>query len=170
MPSFDTGSTCLERPPCSLVSPVQKGLALWPYALVLATAFISAWYTHAGHIKRSAGADIVASIGARSITRNELDEAVAQVIADLQPRLSPQVRSEVLEKLVDEELLFREGMALRLPEEDPVLRNRVVRTMLTLARMPRPGARDEAAGRVQVVDRYVDWLRDRATVRVEGLP
>jgi hypothetical protein len=138
--------------------------------MVLTTALGSALYAHAGRIRQAARADTVATIGTRSITQGELDEAVAQVIADLQPRISAQLRSEVLGKLVDEELLFQEGMSLRLPEEDPVLRNRIVRTMLTLARTPHPGMKDDATTMVQGVDRYVDWLRDRARVRVEGVP
>lgn len=145
----------------------------WPFAMVTAAALASAWQVKLARFEHRPPVDIVAQVGARSMSRAELESSVAQVTADLQPHPSPQVRSEVLRKLIDEELLYQDGVALGLPETDPVVRLGIVRAMIAMADAPVPASTGDSTVGAQTnrgIDQYIDWLRHRSTIEFEGAP
>jgi hypothetical protein len=121
---------------------------------------------------------IVAWVGSKAISQAELDSAMTDVRADLQPSATSYVRVEVLGKLIDEELIFQYGIRQRIFERDPFLKLAIVRAMLTFScgGTFRPnGPPIEASeyadcaergglGAERTVDAYVDWLRQRAII------
>ena len=152
---------------------------LVPPALILICAIVSALHgarSSARKVPYEPG--VVAWVGSKAISQAELDVAMTDVRADLQPTETSSVRGEVLGKLIDEELIFQYGLRQRIFESDPFLKLAIVRAMLRFScggpfreRGPPVEANGYAdcverggADAQRTVDAYVDWLRKRAVI------
>jgi hypothetical protein len=159
-------------------------LCTLPELLILGCAVLGATHALTSDVrKHRLGNNVVALVGSSTISKSDLDTAMRDVTLDLEPRSTAALRSEILGKLIEEELLFQFGFDHRLYERDEQIRLAVVRTMFTLAcsgasAAPTPGGEavgygncveyGSAAGQ-RAINSYVEWLRNRADVRVTAL-
>jgi hypothetical protein len=134
-------------------------------------------------------AGVAARVGGRPIRSQEFELAMAQFSYDLRPMPTLVDRRAILERLIDEELLYQDGLQRKLQESDPVLRLGIVRVMLALICAPTapPEARDarSAVGTPsalpvstaptgacsdresqQRLDEYLASLRSRAVIKI----
>lgn len=132
---------------------------------------------------------VVARVGGRPIQSQEFDVALAQFSYDLRPSPFAGDRRAILERLIDEELLYQDGVERNLQESDPVVRLGIVRIMLALICAPttHPGSgedrstlnspeslsaptvsADACADRQSQhrLDEYLVSLRSRATIKI----
>lgn len=82
---------------------------------------------------RELPADAVAWVGEAVVSRSAFESALALVERDGRPGASDQERRRILERLIDEELLLQQGLALGLPRSDRKLRNDIVAAVLDAA-------------------------------------
>lgn len=80
-----------------------------------------------------ASGEVVAVVGDETISRATLETALALVERDRSRPATTQERARILERLIDEELLFQRGMALGLARSDRKLRADLVSTVVSAA-------------------------------------
>lgn len=91
------------------------------------------------------GPDAVATVGDSVITREDFERARDALAADRRAPLSKGDQRHVLNRLIDEELLFQRASELNLHEYDPAIRKQMVRTLLDTISTEEEGEADEAA-------------------------
>lgn len=82
---------------------------------------------------RGLAADVVAEVNGKSISRAQLETALGLLARDRERSATGEERRHVLERLIDEELLFQRGMELGLVESDRKLRGDLVSAVVAAA-------------------------------------
>jgi hypothetical protein len=82
---------------------------------------------------RGLAADVVAEVNGKSISRAQLETALGLLARDRERSATREEERHVLERLIDEELLFQRGMALGLVESDRKLRGDLVAAVVAAA-------------------------------------
>ena len=103
------------------------------------------------------------------IATSDVDAARASFRAASKREPSPQELADLVQGVISEELLFREGLALGLDRDDRVVRRRVIEKMTALARPTAPDSdppRDELARHYQL---YQHRFAQAAAVSFEQL-
>jgi peptidyl-prolyl cis-trans isomerase C len=104
-----------------------------------------------------------------AVTTSDVDAARAGFHAASKREPNPQELADLVQGVISEELLFREGLALGLDRDDRVVRRRVIEKMTALARPTAPDSdppRDELARHYQ---RYQHRFVQPAAVSFEQL-
>ena len=103
------------------------------------------------------------------VATSDVDAARASFRAASKREPSPQELADLVQGVISEELLFREGLALGLDRDDRVVRRRVIEKMTALARPTAPDSdppRDELARHYQL---YQHRFAQPAAVSFEQL-
>lgn len=129
-------------------------------------------------LQRAPGSDLppaaVARVGLRLILRDEWLKAVAATASERRTPLTEADRRQILQRLVDEELLVQQGLALGLVEHDQRLRGQLVSEVIYATTSAAASTPDEAALRRFFADHAAQFappaaLRVQAwTVDAEG--
>jgi len=104
-----------------------------------------------------------------TIATSDVDAARAQFRAASKREPSPPELADLVQGVISEELLFREGMALGLDRDDGVVRRRVIEKMTALARPTAPDSDPPRAALARHYETYRHRFVQPAAVSFEQL-
>ena len=110
------------------------------------------------------GGEVVAVIDGRRIERNALERAARAVAEDLGVEADRELRRQVLERMIDEELLVAHALELGVAERDPLLRTKMGRAVIDLvtSTVVEPNASELAA----FYEEHAELFREQPRVAV----
>ena len=112
-------------------------------------------------------ANAVASVNGQTLSRAELDPLLRRLGDQLGHAPDPSEREEVIARLVDEELLLQQGLALGLARADARLRSQLVQEVIRQAVAAGSAAPVEESELADFVERNAGYFRRPDTFRIE---
>lgn len=92
-----------------------------------------------GGVNMPAGSDIAARVNEASISTDEYQRAIEALSSDKRNPITDDVRSDVLERLIEEELLVQRGIEIGLVGSDRTVRKSIVNAMIDYVVADRAG-------------------------------
>lgn len=110
----------------------------------------------------------VASVNGSQLELAQYRRALRMFASEKRTAITPEDRSLILERMIEEELLLHYGVESGLVRKNPAVRAEVIRSVMTSLMAELEASHDERSpqrGRDAALEEYIGQLRNGATVR-----